>query len=68
MKGKKKRWFGPGLITLALILSGAGCAQTQTLLQEDSANYKQHEQLIMVPQSSGQDTNQELWMDMEGGG
>jgi hypothetical protein len=65
---RKKPWLYRGLVALALILSGAGCAQTQTLLQEDSANYKQHEQLIMVPQSSGQDTNQELWMDMKGGG
>jgi hypothetical protein len=65
---RKKPWVYRGLVALALILSGSGCAQTQTLLPEDSANYKQHEQLIMVPESSGQSTNQELWMDMEGGG
>jgi hypothetical protein len=65
---RKKPCLYLRLAALSLILSGAGCAQTQTLLQKEGASYTQHEELIMVPQSSGQSTNQELWMDMEGGG
>jgi hypothetical protein len=53
---------------LVLVWSGAGCAQTQTFLQEDRDAFQRHEQMIMVPESSGQDTNRKLWMDMEGGG
>ena len=56
------------LIVLTLALSLWGCAQTPTLIMDDSANYQKHEQLIMVPEASGQDTNRELYMDMEGGG
>ncbi len=37
-------------------------AQTPTILIDDSANIKKHEQLEMVPESSGQDTDQELYM------
>jgi hypothetical protein len=56
------------LIVLTLVLNLWGCAQTPTLIMDDSANYQKHEQLIMVPEASGQDTNRELYMDMEGGG
>ena len=56
------------LIVLMLALSLAGCAQTPTIIIDDSANYRKHEESIMVPESSGQDTNRELYMDMEGGG
>lgn len=37
-------------------------AQTPTLLIDDSARIKQHEQLEMVPESSGPDTDQETYM------
>ena len=67
MQGKRN-WLKPGLIVLSLSLSLAGCAQTPTILIDDSANIRQHEQLEMVPEPSGRDTNQELNMDMEGGG
>ena len=56
------------LIVLTLALNLWGCGQTPTLIIDDSANYRKHEQLIMVPEASGQDTNRELYMDMEGGG
>ncbi len=46
------------LLILALAFSLMGCAQ--------SANYQQHEQVEMVPQPSGQDTNWSLYEDMEG--
>jgi hypothetical protein len=58
----------PGLMVWWLALSLAGCAQTPIILIDDSANFKQHEQLEMVPESSGKDTNLGLYMDMEGGG
>jgi len=56
------------IIVLTLVLNLWGCAQTPTLIMDDSANYQKHEKLIMVPEASGQDTNRELYMDMEGGG
>ena len=56
------------LIVLALALSLWGCAQTPSLIIDDSANYRKHEELIMAPEPSAQDTNRELYMDMEGGG
>ena len=65
---KKNNWLKPGLIVLMLALSLAGCAQTPGIIIDDSANIRQHEQLEMVPEPSGQDTNRELYMDMEGGG
>jgi hypothetical protein len=65
---RKRNWLKSGLMVLSLAFSPAGCAQTPTILIDDSANIKQHEQLELVPESSGQDTNQELYMDMEGGG
>jgi hypothetical protein len=67
MKGKGNR-LKPSLIVLSLALSLLGCAQTPTILIDDSANIRKHEQSIMVPEPSGQDTNLELYMDMEGGG
>jgi hypothetical protein len=56
------------LIVLTLALNLWGCAQTPTLIMDDSANYRKHEELIMVPEKSGQDTDRELNADMEGGG
>jgi hypothetical protein len=67
MQGKRN-WLKTGLMVLTLVLNLGGCAQTPTILIDDSANIKRHEQLEMVPEPSGQDTNQELHMDMEGGG
>ena len=67
MRGKRN-WLKPGLMVLLLALSLAGCAQTPGIIIDDSANIGQHEQSIMVPEPSGQDTNRELYMDMEGGG
>jgi hypothetical protein len=57
-----------GFIVLTLVLNLWGCTQTPTLIIDDSANYQKHKELIMVPEASGQDTNRELYMDMEGGG
>jgi hypothetical protein len=67
MHGKRNR-LKPGLLVLSLALILAGCAQTPTILIDDSADIKKHEHLEMVPESSGQDTNRELNMDMQGGG
>ena len=55
-------------MVLSLALGLTGCAQTPSIIIDDSANIGQHEHLEMVPESSGQDTNRELNMDMEGGG
>ena len=65
---KKNNWLKHSLIVLTLVLNLAGCAQTPTLIMDDSANYRKHEELIMAPEPSAQDTNRELYMDMEGGG
>ena len=65
---EKRKWLKPGLIVLSLALSLAGCAQTSIIRIDDSGNYRKHEQLEMVPEPSGQSTDQGLWMDMEGGG
>ena len=65
---KKHNWLKCSLIVLTLVLNLWGCAQTPTLIIDDSGNYRKHEDSIMVPEKSGQDTNQELNMDMEGGG
>ena len=65
---KKNNWLKHSLIVLMLALSLWGCAQTPTIIIDDSANYRKHEELIMVPEPSGQDANRELNMDMEGGG
>ena len=64
---KKNNWLNHSLIVLSLVLNLWGCAQTPTIIIDDSANYRKHEE-SMVPESSGQDTNRELYMDMEGGG
>ncbi len=64
----KRNWLKPGLLALSLAVGLGGCAQTPTILIDDSANIKQHEKLEMVPESSGQDTDLGLYMDMEGGG
>ncbi len=66
MHGKRNR-LKPGFIVLSLALSLSGCSQTPAILIDDSANIKRHEQLEMVPEPSAQDTNRELYMDMEGG-
>jgi len=57
------------VIGLLLVLNLAGCAQTQTFLQEDSAAVKQQEKMEWVePQGSGQSTDWSLYMDEQGGG
>jgi hypothetical protein len=65
---KKNNWLKRCLIVLTLVLNLWGCGQTPTLIMDDSGNYRKHKELIMVPEPSGQDTNRELNMDMEGGG
>jgi hypothetical protein len=65
---EKGKLLKTGFIFLCLALSPAGCAQTSPILIDDSANIRKHEQLEMVPEPSGQSTDQELRMDMEGGG
>ena len=67
MRGKRN-WLKPGLMVLSLAISLAGCGQTPAIIIDDSANYRKHEESIMVPEPSGRDTDRELNMDMEGGG
>jgi predicted small lipoprotein YifL len=55
-------------VVLALVFALAGCGQTPAIILDDSANFKKHEDSIMVPEPSGESTNQGLWMDMQGGG
>ena len=54
------------VLTLALVL--AGCGQTPAIIIDDSGNVNKHENLIMTPEPSADSTNQDLWMDMQGGG
>lgn len=76
MKRPRQRILGSvmaGLILIvagvfALILNLAGCAQTQPVLQEDSATVKQREKMEWVdPKGSGQSTDWGVYMDEEGG-
>jgi hypothetical protein len=53
---------------LALALVLAGCGQTPAIIIDDRGDFKKHENLIMTPEPSAESTNQELWMDMQGGG
>jgi hypothetical protein len=64
----KMRTFG-GLL-LALVLSfNLSCAQTQEFIQADSARVAQKEKSLMIdPHGAGQETDWQLYMDMEGGG
>jgi hypothetical protein len=55
-------------IALALAFILTGCGQTPAIILDDSANFKKHENSIMVPEPSGESTDQGLWMDMQGGG
>jgi hypothetical protein len=55
-------------VALALAFVLAGCGQTLSIIIDDSGNFKKHENLIMTPEPSGASTNQDLWMDMQGGG
>jgi hypothetical protein len=56
------------LMALALAFVLVGCGQTPAIIIDDRGNYRKHEELIMVPESSGESTNQGIWMDMQGGG
>ena len=60
--------FSRHCVALALAFVLAGCGQTPAIIIDDSGNYRKHENLIMTPEPSGASTNQELWMDMQGGG
>jgi len=53
---------------LALAFALAGCGQTPAVIIDTSGDVKKHENLIMTPEPSGQSTNQDLWVDMQGGG
>lgn len=65
----KVRTLSGVVIVLALTLNLLGCAQTQPLLQEDSATVKQREKMEWVePKGSGQSTDWGVYMDEEGGG
>jgi hypothetical protein len=55
-------------VSLALAFTLAGCGQTPAIILDDTANFQKHENSIMVPEPSGESTNQGLWMDMQGGG
>jgi len=60
--------FNRHRVALALAFALAGCGQTPGIIIDESGNYKKHENLIMTPAPSADSTNQELWMDMQGGG
>jgi hypothetical protein len=60
--------FNRHCVALVLAFTLAGCGQTPAIIIDDSGNYTKHENLIMTPEPSGASTNQELWMDMQGGG
>jgi hypothetical protein len=61
-------WIKRHHIALALAFALAGCGPTPGIIINDSANFTKHEDSIMVPEPSGESTNQGLWMDMQGGG
>jgi hypothetical protein len=63
-----KSRFNRHLVPLALVVALGGCGQSPALIMDDRTNYQKHEQLIMVPEKSGESTNQGIWMDMQGGG
>jgi hypothetical protein len=65
---KDTNWFNRCGLALALAFTLAGCGQTPAIVIDDSANFNRHENSIMVPEASGESTNQGLWMDMQGGG
>jgi hypothetical protein len=65
---KKTSWFNCHRVSLALAFFLTGCGQTPAIIVDDRGNYRKHENFIMTPESSGASTNQELWMDMQGGG
>jgi hypothetical protein len=67
MKKKISR-FNRHRVALALAFVLAGCGPTPGIIIDDSGNYRKHENLIMSPEPSGGSTNQDLWMDMQGGG
>jgi len=65
---KKTSRFNRHRLALALAFVLAGCGQTPGIIIDDSGNYGKHESLIMSPEPSGDSTDRELWMDMQGGG
>ena len=65
---KSTRRFNRHCVALGLAFVLAGCGQTPAIIIDTSGNFNQHENLIMTPEPSGASTNQELWMDMQGGG
>ena len=60
--------FNRHCLALALAFVLAGCGQTPAIIIDNSGNFKKHENSIMTPEPSGASTNQDLWMDMQGGG
>ena len=60
--------FNRHRVALVLAFVLAGCGQTPAIIIDDRGNVKKHENLIMTPEPSGASTNQDLWMDMQGGG
>jgi hypothetical protein len=67
MRGRKK-WLNFGFIALVLALALTACGPTPMIIIDNNLTYRQREQLEMVPEPSGQSTNESLWMDMQGGG
>ena len=60
--------FNRYCLALALAFVLAGCGQTPAIIIDDRGNSKKHENLIMTPEPSSDSTNQDLWMDKQGGG
>jgi hypothetical protein len=62
------RNFGGLLLALVLVFN-LGCAQTQEFVQADSARVaqKEKENFSFDPHGAGQETDWQLYMDMEGG-
>lgn len=60
--------FSRLLIALVLVIN-LGCAQTQEFIQADSARVaqKEKENFSFDPHGAGQETDWQLYVDMEGG-
>ena len=59
-----KIWFKISCLAVALVL--AGCVAPEPYQKINDFDQKKWNS-IMVPEPSGQDTNMQIWADMQGG-